>query len=39
VVLWSVMGIWTAEVWEEMSRRELDLGLAEKLPKPTGSSG
>jgi phosphoribosyl-ATP pyrophosphohydrolase len=39
VVLWSVMGIWPAEVWEEMSRRELDLGLAEKLPKPTGSVG
>lgn len=33
VVLWAVMGIWPAEVWEEMSRREMDQGLAEKLPK------
>ena len=27
------MGIWPAEVWEEMDRRERTLGLAEKLPK------
>jgi len=33
VVLWTVMGIWPAEVWEEMDRRERTLGLAEKLPK------
>jgi phosphoribosyl-ATP pyrophosphohydrolase len=36
VVLWAVMGIWPAEVWEEMSRREIDQGLAEKLPKAPG---
>jgi len=36
VVLWAVMGIWPAEVWEEMDRREIDLGLAEKLPKAPG---
>jgi phosphoribosyl-ATP pyrophosphohydrolase len=36
VVLWTVMGIWPAEVWEEMDRREIDLGLAEKLPKAPG---
>ena len=39
VVLWVVMGIWPAEVWEEMSRRELDLGLAEKLPKGAAPAG
>ena len=39
VVLWAVMGIWPAEVWEEMSRRELDLGLAEKLPKGPEAGG
>lgn len=33
VVLWTLMGIWPAEVWEEMDRRERTLGLAEKLPK------
>jgi phosphoribosyl-ATP pyrophosphohydrolase len=33
VVLWTLMGIWPAEVWEEMDRREKTLGLAEKLPK------
>ena len=32
-VLWTVMGIWPAEVWEEMEGRERALGLAEKLPK------
>jgi len=36
VVLWAVMGIWPAEVWSEMSLREQELGLAEKLPKPVG---
>jgi phosphoribosyl-ATP pyrophosphohydrolase len=36
VVLWAFMGIWPAEVWEEMDRREIDLGLAEKLPKAPG---
>ncbi|HKF61681.1 MAG TPA: phosphoribosyl-ATP pyrophosphatase, partial [Dongiaceae bacterium] len=33
VVLWTLLGIWPAEVWEEMDRREKTLGLAEKLPK------
>jgi hypothetical protein len=32
------MGIWPAEVWEEMDRREKTLGLAEKLPKLPGET-
>jgi phosphoribosyl-ATP pyrophosphohydrolase len=39
VVLWTVMGIWPAEVWEEMDRRERTLGLAEKLPKVASENG
>jgi len=39
VILWSAMGIWPAEVWEEMSRREQTLGLAEKLPKMPTENG
>jgi phosphoribosyl-ATP pyrophosphohydrolase len=35
VVLWAAMGVWPAEVWEEMGRREQMMGLAEKLPKST----
>ena len=38
VVLWTLMGIWPAEVWEEMDRREKTLGLAEKLPKLAGET-
>ncbi len=38
VVLWTAMGIWPAEVWEEMTRRERMMGLAEKLPKTTESA-
>jgi phosphoribosyl-ATP pyrophosphohydrolase len=38
VVLWTAMGIWPAEVWEEMDRRERTIGISEKLPK-TGSNG
>jgi phosphoribosyl-ATP pyrophosphohydrolase len=38
VVLWVSMGVWPAEVWEEMSRREEMMGLAEKLPKSTGET-
>jgi phosphoribosyl-ATP pyrophosphohydrolase len=37
VVLWTAMGIWPAEVWEEMDRRERTIGISEKLPKPTNS--
>jgi len=38
-VLWVALGVWPAEVWEEMERREQFLGLAEKLPKPSGDAG
>src|SRR6516225_742707 len=38
VVLWMLLGIWPAEIWEEMDRREKTLGLAEKLPKLTGET-
>ena len=38
VVRWTLMGIWPAEVWEEMDRREKTLGLAEKLPKLAGET-
>lgn len=36
VVLWSELGIVPDEVWAEMDRREAQLGIAEKLPKPVG---
>ncbi len=39
VVLWTAMGIWPAEVWEEMDRRERAIGIAEKLPKAAGEDG
>lgn len=32
-VLWAASGIRPAEVWAEMERREVMLGIAEKLPK------
>jgi phosphoribosyl-ATP pyrophosphohydrolase len=32
-VLWSAMNVDPADVWSEMDRRELTLGMAEKLPK------
>ena len=38
VVLWTLRGIWPAEIWEEMDRREKTLGLAEKLPKLAGET-
>jgi len=34
VVAWTCMGILPTEIWWEMRRRELTMGLAEKLPKP-----
>jgi phosphoribosyl-ATP pyrophosphohydrolase len=37
--LWVALGVWPAEVWEEMERRERMLGLAEKLPKSSGGNG
>jgi phosphoribosyl-ATP pyrophosphohydrolase len=33
VVLWAASGVRPQDVWEEMSRRERLLGIAEKLPK------
>jgi phosphoribosyl-ATP pyrophosphohydrolase len=33
VVLWAELGISPDEVWAEMDRREMMLGIAEKLPK------
>jgi phosphoribosyl-ATP pyrophosphohydrolase len=33
-VLWCDLGVHPDEVWAEMDRRELLLGMAEKLPKP-----
>ncbi len=33
-VLWVALGIKPQDVWDEMDRRERDLGIAEKLPKP-----
>lgn len=33
VVLWSELGIAPEDVWAEMHRREVALGMAEKLPK------
>jgi phosphoribosyl-ATP pyrophosphohydrolase len=38
VVLWSEIGITASEVWAEMDRRQVLLGLAEKLPKEVGVS-
>ncbi len=32
-VLWAATGIAPQDVWDEMSRREAMLGIAEKLPK------
>lgn len=32
-VLWAAMGVTPTDVWREMDRREVMLGIAEKLPK------
>ena len=32
-VRWAAMGVTPADVWREMDRREVMLGIAEKLPK------
>ena len=37
-VLWSELGITTADIWAEMDRRHGLLGMAEKLPKEVGVS-
>ena len=34
-VLWAAAGVTPEDVWREMARRELMLGIAEKLPKTT----
>ena len=34
-VLWAAAGVTPEDVWREMQRRELMLGIAEKLPKST----
>jgi phosphoribosyl-ATP pyrophosphohydrolase len=34
-VLWAAAGVKPEDVWREMARRELMLGIAEKLPKTT----
>ena len=34
-VLWAAAGVKPEDVWREMERRELMLGIAEKLPKST----
>ena len=34
-VLWAAAGVTPEHVWREMERRELMLGIAEKLPKST----
>jgi phosphoribosyl-ATP pyrophosphohydrolase len=34
-VLWASAGVKPEDVWREMARRELMLGIAEKLPKST----
>src|SRR3954466_11469834 len=34
-VLWAAAGVKPEDVWREMARRELMLGIAEKLPKST----
>src|SRR5579883_3054397 len=36
-VVWATMGVWPAEIWEEMERREQRYGLAEKVPKSSES--
>ena len=33
-VLWASAGVQPSQIWAEMDRRELMLGIAEKLPKP-----
>ncbi len=33
VVLWADVGLRPADIWDEMTRREQLLGLAEKMPK------
>src|SRR3981189_2365105 len=37
-VLWAAAGVTPEDVWREMARRELMLGIAEKLPKTTAKS-
>src|ERR1700712_5387017 len=37
-VLWASAGVRPEDVWSEMERRELMLGIAEKLPKSTTKS-
>jgi phosphoribosyl-ATP pyrophosphohydrolase len=32
-VLWAAAGVRPADIWNEMARREMMLGIAEKLPK------
>ena len=39
VVLWSACDVAPAEIWAEMDRRELLLGMAEKLPKLDEGTG
>ena len=34
VALWANMGITPADVWAEMAKRRINIGIAEKLPKP-----
>lgn len=36
VVAWTAMGVLPDEILWELRRRELAMGLAEKLPKPAG---
>lgn len=38
-VLWASAGVSPEDVWREMDRRELMLGIAEKLPKSAGKPG
>ena len=37
-VLWASAGVRPADVWREMERREMLLGIAEKLPKSSAKS-
>jgi phosphoribosyl-ATP pyrophosphohydrolase len=37
-VLWAAAGVTPQDVWREMERRELMLGIAEKLPKSSAKS-
>ncbi len=39
VVLWVSAGVHPEEVWDEMSRRERLLGIAEKMPKKRSDAG